>query len=222
MGEALTSAQMKALDETTIRDHHVPSMVLMERAALACVDVLREDFDLGCVHVYCGPGNNGGDGIAIARLLHLAGVDVLVFLLGDPAKFSADLQHQITIAESYGVPLFYGFTRVDTRAHETPTTGKPHNIPTTVVDAILGIGAVRAPAGEFLDVVRSMAELRNQGTRVLAVDIPSGVNADTGAIPGEAVQADTTVTFAYPKIGLTVDPGRIVAGRVVVADIGIY
>jgi NAD(P)H-hydrate epimerase len=67
-----------------------------------------------------------------------------------------------------------------------------------------------------------MAELRNQGTRVLAVDIPSGVNADTGAIPGEAVQADTTVTFAYPKIGLTVDPGRIVAGRVVVADIGIY
>ncbi|MCL1922745.1 MAG: NAD(P)H-hydrate epimerase [Propionibacteriaceae bacterium] len=212
--QPITSARMKALDEATINDHHVPSLVLMERAALACLDVLHTQlFDLACVKVLCGPGNNGGDGVALARLLHLEGGNAQVFLIGNPTKFTDDLSRQITIAQSYGVPLTYGIEHLTRASSQAPTT---------VIDAILGIGSQRQPEGDFLEAVRYINTTSQYGTRVLAVDIPTGVNADTGEILGEAVRVDVTVTFAYPKIGLTVPPGSHKAGHVVVADIGIY
>jgi len=206
----VTAEQMRALDQATIVAHGVPSMVLMERAALAVVDVLRGGgFDLSRVVVVCGPGNNGGDGMAVARLLHLAGVSVTAVLLGDDDRRSDGMRQQVAIANSYGVPVARMAELADAR-------------PTTVVDAIFGIGGARAPAGEFLDAVKYVNLCRDQGAKTLAVDIPSGVATDTGEVPGDAVDADVTVTFAYSKVGLTMSPGRELAGRVFVKDIGIY
>ena len=203
----LSGTQMKALDEHTTIHHHMPSMVLMERAALACVEVLRrEEFDLSSVVVFCGPGNNGGDGIAIARLLHLAGTSVAMVLIGNPDKRTPQTQHQLQIARSYEVPTV--------ALHEATAS--------CVIDAVLGIGSVRKPTGDFLTAINLMNSMRTMGAHTLAVDIPTGVSADTGEALGEAVHADVTVSFAYLKVGLTLTPGSTFAGKVIVEDIGIY
>lgn len=210
----VTSAQMKELDRRTIEGHGMPSLVLMERAALAAVGTLRDEgFDLSRTVCFCGPGNNGGDGIAVARLLHLAGHDAAVCFVGDPGKRSEETRRQQEIAESYGVR----FVLPGDSSIPTETT-----IPTTVIDAVFGIGGGRAPEGGFLEAIWMMNAARDAGARVLALDIPSGVSADTGEAAGEAVRADVTVTFAYKKTGLARPPGIGLSGKVVVADIGIY
>ena len=221
----VTGEEMKRLDMQTI-EHGIPSLVLMERAALASVEVLRDEgFDLERVLVICGPGNNGGDGIAVARLLHLAGRRVRVVFVGDPGRCSEETSKQQEIAESYGLRIeaFPDLIRNDSAGEdavfdEFATADRA----TTVVDAIFGIGSIRAPEGDFLKAIRYINEKRDAGMKVLSLDIPSGVCANTGSAPGEAVRADATVTFAYKKAGLTRLPGRKLAGRVIVKDIGIY
>ena len=217
MGDILvTSSQMKELDRQTIERHEVPALVLMERAALAAVETLREEgFDLSRTLCFCGSGNNGGDGIAVARLMHLAGYDVAVFLIGDFGKSSDETKRQQRISSGYGVSVaaFNGLSSM--AAWDAGTV-------TTVIDAVFGIGGGRAPSGIYLEAIRMINALRARRARVLALDIPSGVSADTGASAGEAVQADVTVTFAFNKVGLTKSPGKELAGKVIVKDIGIY
>jgi len=208
----ITGEEMKRLDWQTIEEHGIPSLVLMERAALAAVEVLQtKEFDLERITVVCGPGNNGGDGIAVARLLYLAGRAVNLVFVGDPEKRSEETRRQQEIAGSYGL-------HVETLAQ----TANEMKEPTTIVDAIFGIGKVRAPAGDFLGAILYINAKRAAGAKVLAIDIPSGVCADTGEVPGEAVSADATVTFAYRKTGLVSPPGSLFAGEVLVKDIGIY
>jgi NAD(P)H-hydrate epimerase len=210
----VTSAEMKELDKNTIETHGVPSMVLMERAALAAVEALHdEEFDLSRVAAVCGPGNNGGDGVAIARLLHIAGYTAAVVFVGELEKRSEETARQMSIAESYGVPVSFG---CGAEASEIIANA------TTVIDAIFGIGGGRAPEGDFLGAVRLVNRAGAAGAEVLAVDIPSGVSADTGEAAGEAVTADATVTFAFKKIGHTIPPGREMSGEVIIKDIGIY
>ena len=220
----MTGEEMKRLDRQTIEGHGVPSLVLMERASLAAVDVLSsEGFDLKRVTVVCGPGNNGGDGIAVARLLYLAGHKVDLLFVGDPEKRSVETRRQWEIAESYGLRIG-ALAEIAGAADVTGVAdvADAAEAPTTVVDAIFGIGAVRAPAGDFLEAIRYINASRAAGAKTLAVDIPSGVSADTGEAPGEAVFADVTVTFAYKKTGLTRAPGSSFAGKILVKDIGIY
>jgi NAD(P)H-hydrate epimerase len=210
----VSSAEMKSLDRDTIESHGVPSLVLMERAALAAAETLRdEEFDLTRVAVVCGPGNNGGDGIAIARLLHISGTIVTTVFAGDMDKRSEETKRQWDIAESYGVRII-GIN--DAAGNDIIRNA------TTVVDAIFGIGGGRAPSGDFLEAVRQVNRAGAAGAEVLAVDIPSGISADTGEASGEAVTADTTVTFAYKKIGHTIQPGKELSGEVIIKDIGIY
>jgi NAD(P)H-hydrate epimerase len=210
----VSAAEMKELDRSAIEGHGIPSMVLMERAALAAVDVLHEEaFDLTRVVCVCGPGNHGGDGIAIARLLHIEGHDVRIVLVGDPEKCSEETRRQQAIAESYGAAVM--------NAEEALKAGALRDA-TAVVDALFGIGGGRAPTGVFLDAVRQINRAGASGAEVLAVDIPSGVSADTGEAAGEAVSADVTVTFAYKKLGHDIEPGRTLSGDVVLRDIGIY
>jgi NAD(P)H-hydrate epimerase len=224
----------------------------MERAALASVSVLYDEgFDLGRVLVFCGPGNNGGDGIAVARLLYLVEHNAETTFVGDPAderqmpeiifvgdpeKRSDETKKQQEIAESYGLRFvsiddFVSGSAASGSGSTVPGSGSassalapaaPASEPTTIVDAIFGIGSVRAPAGDFLAAINYINKRRGAGAKVLSLDIPSGVCADTGTTPGEAVAADVTVTFAYKKRGLTIAPGSELAGRVVVKDIGIY
>jgi len=229
----VTAAEMKQLDDRTIVIHGIPSLVLMERAALAAVDaLLSEGFDLTRTLCYCGPGNNGGDGLAVCRLLHLAGYDARAVFVGDPAKRSQETRQQWRICESYGVritPFGDEATGVsgDFSAESIVGISGDHPAesaaPTTIVDAVFGIGGGRAPSGAFAEAIRKIGVARTQGgARVLALDIPSGVSADTGTAEGDAVAADVTVTFAYKKAGLTRPPGATLAGKILVADIGIY
>ena len=200
----VTSAEMKRFDQTTIIEFKMPSAVLMERAALACVEMLKQPaFDLSRVLVVCGPGNNGGDGLAIARILKQDHINVEVLFMGNEASCTSDTRLQKEICKKYGVKL---------------CSKAVFSEYTSIVDAIFGIGLSRAVQG----VYRKTIELINQSEAdVLAVDIPSGIHSDTGQIMGVAVKADVTVTFAFKKRGLFIGPGKNHTGEVVRKDIGI-
>lgn len=207
MKKALTCSQMKMLDANAIHNMHMPSLVLMERAALATVAALKERLKPGekpKILVLCGSGNNGGDGIAVARILFLEGLQAEIFMVGNPDKMTEETRHQWEIASRYQVPV---------------TNNPIWSEYTVIVDALFGVGLSREVGGRYTQVI----EAANQASALkIAVDIPSGIHGDTGQILGTAFHADCTVTFAYTKRGLCLYPGRTFAGDVVVADIGIY
>ena len=213
MKKVVTCSQMKLLDHGTIHNMHVPSLVLMERAALATAEEIRKylekkngsgNLKKERILTVCGSGNNGGDGIAIARLLHLAGIRSEIYLAGNPDKMTEETRHQWDIAMSYQVPVM-----------NNPVWDEY----TVIVDGIFGVGLSREITGNYKEIIDHMNEAPAYKA---AVDIPSGIHGDTGAVLGTAFEADLTVTFAYKKRGLCLYPGRAYAGRTVVADIGIY
>lgn len=205
MKEIVTCSQMKALDEGTIRDIGIPSCVLMERAALKVVEeMLPRLKEKEQILVVCGSGNNGGDGIAIARLLRLKGYRVFIYLMGKEEKMTSETKMQLSIARNYRVPEA---NNLNLREY------------TTIVDAVFGVGLARPVEGRYAQII---SELNAAEAFKVAVDIPSGINGDTGFEMGIAFRADMTVTFAFRKRGLCFYPGRMYAGEIVVADIGIY
>ncbi|OCG03964.1 bifunctional ADP-dependent NAD(P)H-hydrate dehydratase/NAD(P)H-hydrate epimerase [Gilliamella sp. wkB112] len=203
----VTSSEMKHYDTYTSQKVGIPSMVLMERAALAVIEQLNTgQFDLHKVAVVCGYGNNGGDGVAVARLLKLKQISVVIYFVGNPNHCSPETLQQIKIAQHYEIPI--------TTSLSDSFTGY-----TTIVDAIFGIGLDRTISGDFYHIIQLINQSRAD---VLSIDIPSGISADTGKILGIAVKAKQTVTFAYKKIGLVLYPGTEFAGDIHIADIGIY
>ncbi|MDR1185060.1 MAG: NAD(P)H-hydrate epimerase [Coriobacteriales bacterium] len=212
-GELISAAGMKAADRQTI-EKGTPSLVLMERAARACIDELLatdSGFDLASVLCVCGAGNNGGDGFAIARLLRQHGITAKVLFVGNRKKLSDETRWQETQARDVGVEI--------TNLNSSDDAGRQP--PGTVVDALFGIGLARELTGDYLQAVRLMNRLRQNGACILSVDIPSGLCADSGEVLGDAVRTHLTVTFACNKLGLTLHPGREYAGKTLVRDIGI-
>ncbi len=204
MKQIVSSEQMKQLDQYTIEQMGVPSLVLMERAALSVVDELRAKHNLSNVLVVCGSGNNGADGMAIARILWLQGFSVSVFLVGKKENFSKEAQIQWKILENYCIPIV-------NKCYYSEYT--------TIVDAIFGVGLSRIVSGHYKDVIK---EINESHVPVVSVDIPSGIHGTTGQVMGDAIKAKTTVTFAYGKSGLYFYPGASYAGEIMVKDIGIY
>lgn len=218
MKYVLTGTQMKAVDSDTIERIGIPSLVLMERAALAVADeaeklahalekqgFLREQIQILAV---CGTGNNGADGIAAGRILKGRGYPVTVVLAGNPEHSSREYQIQRQIAENLEVTIAEA---------SDPLPGPCH----IVIDALFGIGLSRPVEGDCRKLIQQLKEKREtEKTRVVAVDIPSGIQADTGAVMGIALPADATVTFGFLKTGLALYPGKGYAGQVTVADIG--
>jgi hydroxyethylthiazole kinase-like uncharacterized protein yjeF len=205
MHEILTPGEMAQADRRTIEDG-TPGIVLMEKAGRAVADTILARHPAGTpVAVVCGPGNNGGDGFVCARLLSERGCNVHVMLLGerDAIKGDAALALQRWTGE---------VTRVDKEA--LMKTG-------AIVDALFGAGLSRPLTGDAAEAVAAINAARRAGARVLAVDLPSGVDGTTGAVQGVAVQADETVTFCRKKPGHLLLPGRAFTGEVQIADIGI-
>lgn len=203
MAKTVTAEQMRHYDQATIHEIGIPSAVLMERAALAVRDEILSGFPLsqGKVVIVAGSGNNGGDGLALARLLHIAGLHVSIINVGNLDHASDEHKLQEHICHYYQIP--------------ESTDLKDLDGATMIVDAIFGIGINRPVTGNYTDVIKQI----NQSSAVkLAVDMPSGINTDTGEVMGCAVKADATVTFAFNKVGLTKDPGKKYAGRIVLAD----
>jgi len=203
---------MRALDAYAIKDIGIPGMILMENAARGVLDVIEEEFDdveMLSVAVICGPGNNGGDGFALARHLHLRGADVDVFLLCEKKDLKGDALTNFKLLEPLGIePL----------AWNEETASMALTDYDVVVDALFGTGTVRAPEGVYEDVIEAICDAPGL---VIAVDVPSGVDASTGHVPGMAVRADITVTFQCAKSGLLLPPGCDYTGDLIVSPISI-
>lgn len=200
----VTAAQMKQCDEYAIRRIGIPSMVLMERAALAVTgEIEREGLDLSSVLVICGAGNNGGDGFAVARLLDEKGVRVTVAFEGKETSLTEETRQQKNICEKCGIKPCSNY-----REHEY----------TVIVDALFGVGLSRPVEGKYAELIEWM---NRQDAACVAVDIPSGISADDGKVLGTAVKADLTVTFAHRKTGQILYPGAEYCGKVIRRDIGI-
>lgn len=213
----VTASEMRALDRRAMEEGHINGSLLMENAGRAVVSVMERT--LGSltgkrVAVLCGGGNNGGDGFVIARYLSLFGAVPEVMLLAPPERFGEDARTHFNVLERMDVPLlslFQGEPLPESRGFEV------------VVDAMLGTGATGAPRDLYASAIQWINQRTHPKTRerlVVAVDIPSGVDADTGATAGEAVEADITVTFAYAKRGHFLFPGAAHVGQLYLDDIG--
>ena len=204
----VTQEEMKRYDETTISQYKVPALTLMERAALSVVE--GHDFtNRERILVLCGSGNNGGDGFAVARLLLLQEKQVTVLFCGKKEHLSESCRIQWEIFENYAKTL---------NQTDPIVTQWPEAAYDIVIDAIFGIGLNRDISGTVAEVIEKAN--RMEALRI-AVDIPSGVDADTGQIHGCAFKADVTDTFAFRKRGLLLYPGALYSGKVRCHDIGI-
>ncbi|PLW68388.1 bifunctional ADP-dependent NAD(P)H-hydrate dehydratase/NAD(P)H-hydrate epimerase [Pseudohalioglobus lutimaris] len=205
--EALyTAAQTRALDSCAINDHQIPGITLMSRAAEAAFDCLIGTWaQPECVQVLCGTGNNGGDGYLVADLAHKRGIKTTVLQLGDADKIGGDalLAREQALANGVEVIPF------------DDAAVLPIGV---VVDALLGTGLGGDVRGDYAEAI---AEINAAGTPVLAVDIPSGLCADTGRVLGTAVRADLTVTFIGLKRGLFALQAPDYTGELQFAGLGV-
>lgn len=204
MEYVLTSTEMKKCDNAAIDEYGIEALVLMERAALQTARIITERYGSDIyVGIMAGSGNNGGDGIAIARILQEEGIRAEINMIGEMSKLTRETSIQLETAKKLNIPIHYGVE---------------HTLYDVIVDAVLGIGITRNVEGKFRKAIEAMNASK---ARIVAVDIPSGVNADDGSILGCAVKADITVTFAYRKLGVMLYPGAACAGEIVCAPIGI-
>jgi NAD(P)H-hydrate epimerase len=212
----LNTQQMREADRRTIHDIGIPSVVLMENAgrqAVAAMEAAFDDLSSSRVAVLCGRGNNGGDGFVVARTLLQRGVETAVFLIGAVADVQGDARTNIEVLGRIG------FTIVEiTSAQEWELHFSEISECDVIVDAMLGTGFRGALTGLLQTVV---ADVNGLGVPVVAIDLPTGLSADTAEMEGDAVQASMTVTLAAPKIPLIFPPGDVYAGDLVIADIGI-
>lgn len=207
----VTARQMAAIDQYTIETVGIPGIVLMENAGVSVVHEIQGllgKLEGKQVVILCGKGNNGGDGLVVARHLLLKGAQVTTFLFGAPGQLKGDARRNYEI-----------YTRLGGEVLPLEKAQQKHlDSGDLLVDAILGTG-VQGPLKSPLNRVVRKVNLSNRP--VVAIDLPTGMNADSGEVYGDCVRATVTVTMAHIKRGLLFYPGKAHAGRVVVADIGI-
>lgn len=208
----LSREQVRSIDRRAVEEFGMSGLVLMENAGRGCADLLRQ---LGChgkVAIVCGRGNNGGDGFVIARHLELHGAEVQVVLLADPAQLRGDAAANYQILEKCDLPTVSLGDGYDEATLLRALAGAEW-----IVDALLGTGAVGSPRPPWDRVI----DLMNQSpARRLAVDLPSGLDCDTGLPSSSTVRAEHTCTFVAPKIGFSHPAAKPFLGRLHVVGIG--
>jgi NAD(P)H-hydrate epimerase len=181
-----TVAEMRNLDKGAIETFGIPDLILMENAGQAVYFVINNEFGIEGKRftIFCGVGNNGGDGFVVARKLHSMGGQVKVFLLGDKAKLTGCAKDNFDMISALSIDI-HKFSSVEQAQFSVSHSD-------AIVDAVFGTGLTREVGGIYREVI----ELINQSQKtVFSIDIPSGVNGDTGQVMGCAVSADYTVTF---------------------------
>lgn len=209
----VTGKEMKLLDQNTSNHFHMPELVLMEQAAMHFVwklcDILGELENKKGI-VFCGLGNNGADGIAIARLLNERGIHTEICKINDVLKEKSHTSESFSVQESiyhaYNYPVIHNMEQALDAKYDF------------VIDAVFGIGLSRNLSEEYIAIINQINALK--GTKI-AVDMPSGVNSDNGHVMGSAVVCDYTITFSFEKIGQYIWPGCEYAGKTYVVDMGI-
>lgn len=211
---AVPVARMQALDAQAIEQYHIPRLLLMEQAGFALAQAVRNllPHEGGRAVICCGLGFNGGDGLAAARHLHAWGIGVRVILAGPACRLREEPAIFARTIEGLGLE------RLEIKGVPLPVTAERWLTDSDViVDALLGIG-VQQPVREPL--VSLIEAMNRAGKPIVAADVPSGLNADTGVVEGIAVRAHTTVTFGFPKQGCRQGAGPQHTGRLWVAPIG--
>lgn len=203
----VTAEEMKYYDGETIARIGIPSLVLMERAAMETANVICRYVKKGTrVIVFAGTGNNGGDGLAVGRILAGKGAEVTFYMPGEENKLSRETEKQLSVVRNLGFSILRNLPDAE------------YDI---VIDSLFGIGLARNITGVYAKAVEAVNGLKQKGALVVSVDIPSGVSADSGKILGCCVEADITVTFEYGKAGHYFYPGRVKRGELFVRSIGI-
>src|SRR5580692_536740 len=212
----LNAAQMREADRRTIEEIGIPSLVLMENAGrqvVAAIEAVHGDLLEQSVAVLCGRGNNGGDVFVVARTLTQRGVDVSVFLLGGVADVRGDARSNLEILGRLGLTVV---EVADSQAWELHFSEVSDC--TLIVDALFGTG-LNAPVSGLIESV--IADVNASAIPVVAIDLPSGLSADSAEPIGDSIEAGLTVTMAAPKLPLVLPPAEMRAGDIVIADIGI-
>ncbi|MCJ7679874.1 MAG: NAD(P)H-hydrate dehydratase [Candidatus Aminicenantes bacterium] len=196
--------EMRRLDRTAVESYGIREELLMENAGHASYEVIRDEYGVEgkTFAVICGIGNNGGDGLVVARKLHSMGGQPSVFLLGDSKKYTGPARINFDIITRIGIPV----KQVKSMSDLASGLGRVD----VFVDAMFGTGLTRTVEGLFSDVIDF---LNGNSSPIVSLDIPSGINGDTGQVMGTAVVADTTITYGLPKIGNMLYPGFEHGGR---------
>src|SRR5258708_30016482 len=212
----LNDEQMREADRLTIADIGLPSIVLMENAgrqAVAAMEAAFEDVATSKVGVLWGRGSNGGDGFVVAGTLAQRGIEAMVFLLGSVGDVRGDARTNLEILGRVGLTVVEITTAQEWELHFSEISECD-----LIVDAIVGTG-FHGPLSGMLET--AVADLNGLGVPVVAIDLPTGVSADSHEVEGEAIEASMTVTLAAPKIPLILPPADAYGGDLVIADIGI-
>ena len=200
----LSGREMKNWEKQAMEKYKIPSLLLMERAAMAVTEeLLSGKYDLHKVLIACGTGNNGGDGLAVARMLKMKGHPVDVCIAGALDRLTVDAKQQLEMYQAISGNF---------------VTDPAYEEYTVIVDALFGIGCNREITGIAAEVIEAMNAVK---APILAIDVPSGISADTGKVCGTAVNAAATVTFFTEKLGMILYPGRDYCGEIIIADMGI-
>jgi NAD(P)H-hydrate epimerase len=206
----LTRQQVRQIDRLAVARYHIPGEVLMENAAIAAANAATGMIGPGRqgeILILCGGGNNGGDGLAIARHLHNRRFDVKIFLTADPAKYTGEARTNWQIVQAMNLPA----TRSEPEAIARES-------PILIIDAIFGTGLTQEPREPFGQIVAAVHQI---GAPILAIDIPSGLDCDTGVPLGKAcIRAQRTITFVAEKAAFASVHARQYLGEVLVGDIG--
>ena len=206
----VTVDEMRFMDRYAIEKLGIAEEILMENAGLAAVNLLQKEIGISGKKfvICCGSGNNGGDGLVVARLIHSEGGRAKVFLLGDEKKYRGAAKTNFAIITQLPIGLI--------KLESAAVTKKDIAHCDVIIDAIFGTGLDRPVAGLASDVI---ALINKSKKKVLSLDIPSGVNGNTGEVMGAAVKADYTITFGLPKIGNMLYPGYELCGKLFVSHI---
>jgi NAD(P)H-hydrate epimerase len=201
--KVITSSEAKWLDKaTTLKG--ISEETLMEQAAFAVADVAETFYPFSILSIV-GKGNNGGDGIAAARILKNRGYNVEILIVGDPSEGSEGFKKQLEIAEKYNITIYkYGEEPIDYLYYDL------------IIDGLIGLGLKGTIEGEMKEVID---KINQSSAKIISIDIPSGIDSDTGEIKGVAIKADQTVTFGALKFGHLLHPGKEYCGQIKVAPL---
>jgi NAD(P)H-hydrate epimerase len=206
---------VREVDRLAIEEFGVPGVVLMENAGAGMARILETAGVPGLVAIVCGKGNNGGDGFVVARHLDAAGYAVNLLLACEPGEVHGDAAVNLEVVTRSGLAIEF-LAGKGQAAWEQALAGA-----SWIVDALLGTGAIGAPSGTVLTAIDAInAVCGRGGVRVAAVDLPSGLDCDTGVAAGACVRADLTVTFVAPKLGFATAGAPAFTGAVHVVGIG--
>src|SRR5665648_374342 len=213
--KVVTSQQIREIDRKAIEENNLSGLILMENAGLRIFQSLKNiypDLRLKKIIIFAGSGNNGGDGFVVARHLYNYGAKVKVFLLTPFNKIKGEAEENLNIINKMRVELIEAET---TKLEEIQKAIQNSDL---IIDAILGTGL----QGKVTGLKAKIIDLINIANKeVVAIDVPSGLDADTGKIEGPCIKAAHTITLALPKIGLLIFPGASYAGKITIEDIGI-